>query len=674
MIKDKVLTFSAELLDVNGDIHWRAWNTLGTVSATCVSDGSSVPLSITVFETNPGGVGGGTPPPDSIRFYNGRATVSIVFDAPEALFEEDIELAVNVSGLTQSKVVTLLDNTPANLRELSGTLAGDDLYWSPETGVVHLVGTVTVPDGAVLSIEPGSLVMVDSGSPGNGVAIVAAGTGTIDAQGTDVDPIFFFPSAGQDAMILPQSMPSNPHSWRGFVLSGSASHTFSHVILTGAGNGVIGTQPRPKVFAIQDSSSITMTDCLFSDCPGMLIRGEGSGTYDISNSHFARCGVGAEFVGSGYSADVQDCWFTRIGRAEVGSGLNGNALYIAGSASTQTIGRCVLTDCGRNLIDQMVGASPAIQDCLIYDAEGYALTADGTSTITMTNSLVFDASTGIDAGGASASLLHCTFSSGCSLYNADCGSSYVASSIFYPETTDTCCGSVNNTLIGDPTDLGCGVGNLSADPLFLSPAGNDYNLHPDSPAVVSGPGGARIGWLAFPAAPPCTDDSECNDGVLCTIDRCHVGVCVYGSRDCSAYQSTCTFGVCNETTGLCEAQYLPNGTPCPDGLYCNGAETCVSGTCVAGSTPCVHPCEWCDETSRTCRWCILDIDGNEWIASGDFGVFAGCYGACYETGHPCLIANFDGSVDGCVGSGDFGGFAGCYGQSCSDCPNCSGVP
>jgi hypothetical protein len=37
---------------------------------------------------------------------------------------------------------------------------------------------------------------------------------------------------------------------------------------------------------------------------------------------------------------------------------------------------------------------------------------------------------------------------------------------------------------------------------------------------------------------------------------------------------------------------------CDDGLYCNGAETCVGGTCQAGSDPC--PGQYCDEENDEC--------------------------------------------------------------------------
>jgi hypothetical protein len=195
----------------------------------------------------------------------------------------------------------------------------------------------------------------------------------------------------------------------------------------------------------------------------------------------------------------------------------------------------------------------------------------------------------------------------------------------------------------------------------------------------------------------CVEDSDCDDSNLCTDDACVNGACQYtynsvpcddglfcnenetctegfcsggNNVDCSALTDECNTGVCNEATDACEAQPASDGTACPDGQFCNGEETCQAGVCAAGVEPCLDPCEQCDEDADTCQWCMFDLDGNGYIASGDFGAFAGCYGQCYLPGEACLVTNFDGSSDGCIGSGDFGGFAGCYSKACADCANC----
>jgi hypothetical protein len=55
----------------------------------------------------------------------------------------------------------------------------------------------------------------------------------------------------------------------------------------------------------------------------------------------------------------------------------------------------------------------------------------------------------------------------------------------------------------------------------------------------------------------CTTHGDCDDGNPCTEDICSQGECVH--------------------------EDLANGTPCPDDLFCNGDETCQSGSCEAGA-------------------------------------------------------------------------------------------
>ncbi|MEK6677660.1 MAG: hypothetical protein AABZ47_18655 [Planctomycetota bacterium] len=165
---------------------------------------------------------------------------------------------------------------------------------------------------------------------------------------------------------------------------------------------------------------------------------------------------------------------------------------------------------------------------------------------------------------------------------------------------------------------------------------------------------------------PCVNDGQCDDDRFCNgVEVCHSGVCEAGTRPCLATQG------CDEETvscGLCN-----DNSDCDDGLFCNGFEDCdASGACRQGLAPCGEDCERCDETTTSCEPCLLDVDGDGVIGTGDFGFFAGCFGACYANGHECLATNFDSSADGCVGTGDFAAFSGCFGGGCGECGNCGG--
>ena len=55
---------------------------------------------------------------------------------------------------------------------------------------------------------------------------------------------------------------------------------------------------------------------------------------------------------------------------------------------------------------------------------------------------------------------------------------------------------------------------------------------------------------------------------------------------------------CDGVANACPANgFQPNSTPCSDGQFCNGAETCQTGICTPGGDPCP---EFCDEGSDMC--------------------------------------------------------------------------
>jgi hypothetical protein len=113
---------------------------------------------------------------------------------------------------------------------------------------------------------------------------------------------------------------------------------------------------------------------------------------------------------------------------------------------------------------------------------------------TFRNVLVYDAGQGIRG---SARVFNSTIASGSIASPIE-----VRESIIWPSTIPTCGPAVSYTLVGNPASLGCGVGNLSANPLFASPATCNYTVRPNSPAMTAGPTGGLIGWLGFPSFAP----------------------------------------------------------------------------------------------------------------------------------------------------------------------------
>ncbi len=102
----------------------------------------------------------------------------------------------------------------------------------------------------------------------------------------------------------------------------------------------------------------------------------------------------------------------------------------------------------------------------------------------------------------------------------------------------------------------------------------------DGPCTVGVCNGSTGECEALPA----NEGLLCDDGDLCTVsDFCTNGVCEGVSVDCTLLDGECSTGVCNPSTGACEAASINEGLGCDDGDLCTVDDTCAGGTC-AGST------------------------------------------------------------------------------------------
>ncbi len=108
----------------------------------------------------------------------------------------------------------------------------------------------------------------------------------------------------------------------------------------------------------------------------------------------------------------------------------------------------------------------------------------------------------------------------------------------------------------------------------------------------------------------CFIDAECNDAQFCNgVETCVAGQCQAGAGPCAAGQQ------CDDGADICITPPPPpppgggddecaTDEDCSDGRFCSGAETCVAGSCVAGSWPCGG--DWCLEFFDICAECLFD--------------------------------------------------------------------
>ena len=118
------------------------------------------------------------------------------------------------------------------------------------------------------------------------------------------------------------------------------------------------------------------------------------------------------------------------------------------------------------------------------------------------------------------------------------------------------------------------------------------------------PGTGDCEVMPKPLSTPCERDNN-----LCTNDHCDgQGGCVLlGIVDCEDPAPPCEGGqACDPGDGMCvDLPDAPDGTPCPDGAYCNGEETCLAAVCTPGDPPCddADDCtaDSCDEDLDQCH-------------------------------------------------------------------------
>jgi hypothetical protein len=102
----------------------------------------------------------------------------------------------------------------------------------------------------------------------------------------------------------------------------------------------------------------------------------------------------------------------------------------------------------------------------------------------------------------------------------------------------------------------------------------------------------------------CIPPGPCDDGNLCTTgDTCAAGTCKGAPVSCSHLDEVCVDGTCDPQTGQCKAVNKPNGTFCPDDLYCTVGTTCQDGVCSGGKPrSCEDDCNTgtCNEQTDEC--------------------------------------------------------------------------
>jgi hypothetical protein len=350
-------------------------------------------------------------------------------------------------------------------------------------GIIHLTNNVSIQAGATLTIEPGTVVMLEAA-----VSLRAAAGGALNASGTDEAPTTFLHEDGSTV-------------WGELAAEGAGSAlTLRHVETIGGAvkirNGALGLMEDSFLHDYK-SGTIPIAGCTAGQA------------FAVRRCHFR---IYHETLWQTTLMTIEDCLF------EWANNVNSDALDFDGAPVGTVVRRCTFRHGPMSNTDAMdIGptgttgcTNTLIENCLMYDFpndKGVSIGDDGASTgIVISNCLIYGCLSGIMAkDSCDVTVINCTLTEnrwGFTNYNKSGLSQYTGG-----HTTNfnsllvsngiTISMRDNGTLVSDHSILTAtnwpGDGNFSADPLFQLPLLRDYRLMPGSPAFGAGRGGATLG-------------------------------------------------------------------------------------------------------------------------------------------------------------------------------------
>jgi hypothetical protein len=388
--------------------------------------------------------------------------------------------------------VPLFSTNSLIVSELSTTRTGGTLLanttWNNSMGIIRVTNNVIVPAEVTLSIQPGTVVLLDPG-----VTVRASAGALIQALGTGENIVAFLPSDGSS-------------NWGEIAADGAASAlTLGHVETIGGAvkfrNGAIGLMENSY---IHDYKSGTTPIAGCTSAQAVTVRG----------CHFR---VYHETLWQNTLMTVEDCLF------ELANNPSSDALDFDGVPPGSVIRRCTFRHGPQSNTDAVdIGpfgstgpTNTVIEDSLMYDFpndKGVSI-GEGSYGIVVRNCLIYGNNTGIEVKDSPGGKPPCTaIIYNCTIVNCNYGfHCFNKSNPASPTGGGQITNSYNNILwshlttvdaansgfvIADHTDFAGGYpgeGNIDADPLFLDAVWRDYRLGGASPCIGSGRDGETMG-------------------------------------------------------------------------------------------------------------------------------------------------------------------------------------
>jgi hypothetical protein len=404
--------------------------------------------------------------------------------APVALGANTITVeALDGAGRVIDTLRVAVQRLAGGFQEIAGTL-NRDTTWSSANGPYSMSGTVTVPAGITLTIEPGTLIFADAGA-----AIIVRGR--IEAAGTEAAPIRI--AASNCAGF-----------WGGIALDGtgvaaaSPTQTFRYCHFE-SGNAPSGFGG----FIGGIDSKILVDNCEFARLGANAVDGVRC-RLEVRSSLFEEIQEGVH--GTNSTVIVENCHFNGMIGDKDAIDFDGN-----GTERSRIAGNLIEngSDDGIDLADTTVD----IHDNVLINVEDKALSLETNGPLgapTIVGNVIFNCGTGIALkdGVTIQDGHHNTVvgnQEGINLFAKagapDGGHGVFHSMIIWDNAFDVKLDGLSSVAFTNSNisggDVWPGNGNISQDPRFVSVHNANFTLRPASPCIGTGKDGSDMGAFPF---------------------------------------------------------------------------------------------------------------------------------------------------------------------------------